>query len=107
MATLERRLTAVEGAVDEHSRTLVGTREALSALEQRMDARFEAVDRRFEAVDRRFEAIDRRFDAVDRRFDGLERRMDTLDDKISRHFAWVVGIQVTTLVAIVAALLAR
>ena len=79
-------MTVVEGTVDEHSRALAGVREAVTGLEQRMDTRFEAVDRRFE---------------------GLERRMDTLDDKISRHFTWVVGIQVTTLVAIVAALLAR
>ena len=36
----------------------------------------------------------------------MDRRIDTLDDKVSRHFVWLVGIQVTTLVAIVGALLA-
>jgi len=30
-----------------------------------------------------------------------------MDDKISRHFVWIVGVQVRTLVAIVGALLAR
>ena len=30
-----------------------------------------------------------------------------LDDKMSRQFMWLVGIQVTTLVAVVAALIAR
>ena len=30
-----------------------------------------------------------------------------LDDKVSRQFIWLVGIQVTTLVAVVAALISR
>ena len=30
-----------------------------------------------------------------------------LDDKMSRQFMWLVGIQVTTLVAVVAALISR
>jgi uncharacterized coiled-coil protein SlyX len=37
----------------------------------------------------------------------LGRRIDTFDDKLSRQFFWLVGIQVTTLVAIVGSLLAR
>ena len=39
----------------------------------------------------------------------LEQRMDTrfdrLDDKVSRVFAWVVGIQVTVLIAVIGSLL--
>jgi len=37
----------------------------------------------------------------------LERRMDALDDKMSRQFLWLVGIQITTLVAVVGAVLSR
>ena len=37
----------------------------------------------------------------------VDTRMDGLDDKVSRQFVWLVGIQVTTLVAIVGALVAR
>ena len=51
---------------------------AIRHLEQRMDARFEAVDRRF----------------------------DALDGKMSRQFMWLVGLHVTTLVAIVTTLAA-
>jgi uncharacterized coiled-coil protein SlyX len=86
LATLEERVAYLEGQVSEQSHTLTGVRDAVHQLGQRMDARFEAIDRRFEAVDRRFAE---------------------LDAKVSRQFAWVVGIQVTTLVAITAALLAR
>jgi len=93
MPTLEERVAYLEGQVNEQTHALVDIREAVRSLEHRMDARFEAGDRRFEAVDRRFDTVDRRIDA--------------LDDKVSRQFVWLVGLQVTTLVAIVGALLAR
>jgi len=107
MLRVDERVAHLEGHVSEQSHALVEIRDAVGSLERRVDARFEAVDRRFEAVDRRFEAVDRRFEAVDRRFDTVERRLDGLDEKLSRHFVWLVGIQLTTLVAIVSALLAR
>jgi hypothetical protein len=37
----------------------------------------------------------------------VDRRIDALDQKLSNHFVWLVGLQVTTLVAIIGALLAR
>ena len=100
MSTLEERVAFIEGQVSEQSHAMVEVREAVRMLEHRVDGRFEAMDRRFEAIDRRFEAVDRRFDTVD-------RRIDALDEKLSRYFAWLVGLQVTTLVAIVGALLTR
>jgi hypothetical protein len=56
------------------------------------------MNRRFDAVDRRFEAVDRRFEAVDARFDSIHREMHL-------NFRWIVGIQLTTMAAIVAALI--
>lgn len=88
-----------------------GIREAVANLEVRMDRRFEAVDRRFEAIDRRFEAVDLRFDGVYRRLLAIEQKLDlrtdALEHKMSHQFMWLVGVQVTTLAAIVAALAAR
>jgi predicted RNase H-like nuclease (RuvC/YqgF family) len=114
VSTLEERVAYLEGQVSELSQGFVEIRDAVRHLEYRMDGRFEAVDqrfesidRRFEMIDRRFEAIDRRFEGVDRRFEGLERRLDGMDSKMSQQFLWLVGIQVTTLVAIVGALLSR
>ncbi len=114
MPTYDQRLLVVEGQVQEHARTLEDVREAIRVLQARMEHGFEAIDRRFEQVDRRFEQVERRFEQVERRFEGfelrfqgVERRLDRLDDKVSRQFMWIVGIQVTTLVAIVAALVAR
>lgn len=62
------------------------------------------MDRRFEGVDRRFEALERRLDGLDQK---LDQRTDALDQKISRQFVWLVGVQATTLVALIGALLAR
>jgi len=42
-----------------------------------------------------------------RQIDGIREAIQSLDAKVSRQFMWLVGIQVTTLAAIVAALLAR
>lgn len=114
----ETRIAVFETRLDGHDHMLTDVREAIGSLGNRMDGRFisidrrfdamdrrfEAIDRRFEAIDRRFEAIDRRFDAVDLRFVGLDQRFDALDSKVSRQFVWLVGIQVTSLIAIVGAL---
>ncbi len=107
MAGLEERVAFLEGRVVEHSHMLDGIREAIVHLEQRMDRRFELLEQRFASIDQRFSAIDQRFTAVDQRFSAVDRRLDNLDAKMSRQFMWLVGIQVTTLVAIVAALVAR
>lgn len=125
MDSLDERVAFLEGRVEEQARHTDGIREAVNALERRVDRRLEAmdvrletfaqsVDRRFEAIDARMDAfeqrVDRRFEAIDRRFENLERRFDALDDKFSRYFVWVLGAQVTTLAALVTAfatLLAR
>jgi tetrahydromethanopterin S-methyltransferase subunit G len=86
MPTIEERVAYIEGQVSEQSHAIIEVRDALRGLEHRMESRFEAVDRRFDTVD---------------------RRVDVLDEKVSRQFVWQVGLQVTTLVAIVGALLAR
>lgn len=37
----------------------------------------------------------------------LDRRLDHLDDRMSRQFVWMIGLQFTTLVTIVSVILAR
>ena len=64
--------------MEENARRIDGLHEAIRDLGDRMERRFEAVDRRFEAV---------------------ERNMST-------QFRWIVGIQMTTLIAIVGAIAA-
>ena len=52
--------------------------------------------------------MNRRFEQIDHRFAELQgqmnQRFDAVDQKIDRHFTWLVGIQVAVLVAVVGAL---
>ena len=73
----------------ENAQRIDGLREAIVELGERMDRRFEGMEQRF----------DRRFEAVDRRFEKMEQTTST-------HFRWIVGIQMTTLLAMVAAMAA-
>jgi glutathione S-transferase len=77
-------------------------RQAVDRVDQRLTA-FEArVDQRFTALEARME---QRFTAVDQRFSAVDGRLSGLDAKMSRHFEWIVGVQLTALVAIIATIL--
>ena len=108
MPTFDERLAYLEGRVEEHARNVDGIRDALVSLERRTDARFDGLERR---VDARLDGVDRRLDGVERRLNVMDVKIDltrdVLDQKMSRHFLCLVGIQVTTLVAILGALLVR
>lgn len=101
MSTLEERVAYLEGQVSEHSHALPEIRDALRHLEQRIETRMDVSEQRTEA---RYDALRQ---GTELRHDALGRRIDALEDKMSRHFVWTVGVQVTTFVAIVAALLSR
>lgn len=90
MPTIEERVAFIEGQMSEQSHALVESRDAILQLHQELRDSVRHIDQKMET----------RFDLVDRRF-------VTLEDKVSRQFIWVIGVQVTTLVAIVGALLAR
>ena len=85
--TVEERVTEVEYKVAENARSIDGLREAIVEG-------FKAMERRFEAMDRRFEAMEQRFD----------RRLEVVDENMSRQFRWIVGIQITTLLAMIGAI---
>jgi uncharacterized protein (DUF3084 family) len=102
---IEERLAFVEGRVTEQSQMFADLREAIGSLERRMDHRFEQVDARFAQVDARFAQVDARFAQVDARFLQVEARLDQLGGEMSKNFRWIVGIQITTLITVVATLL--
>ena len=115
MPTLDERVAALEAKVEGNAMSgadlrgaLLGLQDEMHRLFEQVDRRFEQVDRRFEMVDRRFEMIDRRFEQVDHRFADLQgqmnQRFDAVDQKVDRHFTWLVGIQVAVLVAVVGTL---
>lgn len=48
-----------------------------------------------------------RFDGVERRFDGVERALDALRQEHRRDFRWLIGVQLTTLIALGTLILSR
>ena len=101
-ATLEERIAYLEGKVEEHSRGFGEIRDGLQHLDQRftfLDQKFTFLDQK---VDRFREELAARIDAMDQR---LSTRIDALDQKISKYFLWMIGFQITTLLAIIGTLL--
>ena len=77
MASDEERFAVLETTVNEHSLTFVQIRDSMLHMEQRMDVRFDRLDDKF----------------------------TRLEEKVSRVFLWVVGIQITVLLAVIGSLL--
>ena len=81
--TIEERVAYLEGKVDEQSRGHGELRDAV----QHVGGHIVALDQK-----------------VDRFREELSGRIDALDQKVSRHFVWIVGIQITILVTVVGVL---
>jgi hypothetical protein len=90
MPSLEERVALLEGRVQEQGAFMADFRSIGGELRQAIGDLRAEMERRFDSIDRRFEGIDRRFDGVDRRFGGMERQ-----------FAWLVGLLVTGIVAVI------
>ena len=84
MPTVEERLASLEGRVGEHSRGMAGLGDAVVQFTHRMDG------------------LDLK---IDRFREELTGRIDGLDQKLSRQFLWLVGVQVTVLLAVMGVLL--
>jgi len=82
-ATLEERVAYLEGKVEEHSNAWRDLAERLDRVERRIDVLDQRLSSRMEALDQR-----------------LSSRIEALDQKFSRHFLWVIGIQVTILLSL-------
>jgi hypothetical protein len=93
MATLEERVAFLEGRVVEQARASDGIRDAISSLERRIDARFGSMEQRVADVEGSVRHLSQR----------LDQRCDAMDTR----FIWLVGIQVTTLAAVIGALVTR
>ena len=134
MPTIEERLSYLEGRVGEHGHGMANLADAVA---QRMDGLDRKIDRFREELSGRLDAvalkIDRfreelagrihgveqrlpgRLDSLEQklasRLDSFEQRLtdriDRLDQKLSRQFLWLLGVEVTVLLAVIGALLRR
>ena len=71
-----------------------------------IDSQFTHVNSQFTHVDSQFTHVNGRFTQIEGRFLQIEARFQHVDEKIDRHFALLVGIQVATVSAFVSALVA-
>jgi hypothetical protein len=83
VAIVDERLAFLEGRLAEQSRMFADIREDGRQFELRLDGRFTSIERRLTDLDQSLAAV---------------RRDASID------FRWIVGIQLTTLIAVVAAL---
>jgi len=66
-----------------------------------LEGRIKALDQK---VDRRLDALDVK---VERFREELYRRIDSFNQKFSRYFLWIIGIQMSIFLAIIASFLRR
>lgn len=59
--------------------------EKLSALEDKMNQRFDKIDKRLDEHDARFDMIDKRLDEHDARFDAMDKRFDEHDKRFDQN----------------------
>ena len=103
MTAIEERLAFVEGRMTEHSQMFPDLREAMGRLERQLDGRLDRMGNRLDRMDDRLDRMEGRLDRLEAR---LDAGLSELRTAMTRHFQWIVGIQVTTLVTVVATLLA-
>ena len=87
MSNLEARVTSLEERMDHHAAMMADLRVVVLEVRDELRDFRQHVERRFEQVDRRFEQIDRRF------------------EQVHQTFLWVIGFQLTTMLAIISVLM--
>jgi hypothetical protein len=85
VASLEQRVERVEVHVDAHQQLLTDLRTGLRQFEARVDARFAQIDGRFLALD---------------------QKVDAVRHEMAFQFRWLVGLMLTGMATIAAAILA-
>lgn len=90
MSTLEERVAYIEGQMAEQSHAFGSLNESVARLDRRMEESVARLDQRIQRFDQR-----------------MEGRFIALEEKVSRHFLWMVGIQITILMAVLGAVLSR
>ena len=93
MPSLEERVAYLEGRFGEQVHATDSLRDDVASLRDDMN-------RRFDSSDARLERTDARFDRIDVRLDGI-------DSRIERHFTWLVGLQMASLLAVFGAIVSR
>ncbi len=98
--TLEEKVDALAGRVEEHSYAWQDLKEAIRETNQRITHMEQKFDQRFIQMDQRFAQIDQRFIHIDQRFIHIEQRIDKLFFFILATLASSIGALISALVSI-------
>ena len=113
MSTIEERVAYLEGRMEDHTAATTDLRTSVREFRTETGRQFDDVrgemNRQF--ADVRGE-MNRQFDDVrgemSRQFADvrgeMNRRLELINEKVDRHFTWIVGLQVTSLLAVVSAI---
>jgi uncharacterized coiled-coil protein SlyX len=100
--SLEQRVAYLEGRAVEQTNTFDAIKQLHADLigqMRQMDTRMGLMDARMGQMDARMGQMESRLNS---RMDRIEVRMDGFDHKLDQRFGWLIGIQVATLLAMVA-----
>jgi hypothetical protein len=104
--SLEQRVERVEVHVDAQNERFTELRDELRRFQQEVRARFAQIDARFVQVDARFVQVDGRFVQMDGRLLALDQKVDAVRHDMALQFRWLVGLMLTGMATIAAAILA-
>ena len=97
---MEKRVTTLEVRMDQTAQSIDRLDRSITDLRVDMDKKFIHAE---EKIDKRFIHFEER---IDKRFIHFEEKMDKkfarIEDIIDRKFSWSIGIQITTLLAMMA-----
>jgi len=96
---IEERVARLEGRMDEHSRFFESISVKLTLLEDKGDRNKEDLEKRIDGIRN---DLEKKIDGVR---DDLEKKIDTLRREMYTNFRWIVGIQLTTWITVLLAIL--
>ena len=107
---IEERVARLEGRLDEHSRFFESISVKLTLLEDKGDRNREDIEKKIESVrtdlEKKIESVrtdlEKKIESV--RTD-LEKKIINLERKVDTNFRWIVGIQITTWITVLLAIL--
>ena len=97
MPTLEERVAWLEGRVGDHVAAMDDLRVTYRESRTDMNRQFGEVRSEIEQVGAE---MTRQFGDVDRQFADVRVESRRLEDHVHQQFRWIVGIQVTSLIAV-------
>ncbi len=105
---IEQRVSGVEGRMEKQSRLFDAINSRLTLLDEKFEITRHELDAKIESVRQKLLATRRELDAkigtVGQEFDA---KIEALRRDLSNRFRWLIGLQITTWITVIIAILLR